>query len=317
MADQSDADAVAERAAARDAPGDVDGASAERLSFPEDGTPIVDVEAHAEGELIGGISKIYRPPVPIHPSGDPIYAEREITINPYPPRAGQPTEICAEIRNPTDVTQTFTVTFSVANFGIGLPFHPINTRVVVLPPHSFKTVCVMWVPPFAGHFCAQITIAQPGHEPVWSQRNMDVGEIFIPGQPSTLMFPVGNPTTKPATVTLGLVPHVEGWNIALSQDVLPNLAPNAVRMVTLTVTPPLNQPFPEPDAPVVDVEAYIGRELIGGFRKLFHPPVPVHPPKDPIYAESEIFIDPYPVQQGLADRRSGRWSSTRPMMRSK
>jgi hypothetical protein len=271
----------------------------DNVLFPEDSTPIVDVEAHAEGELIGGIRKIYRPPIPIHPSGDPVYAEREITINPYPPRAGQPTEICAEIRNPTDVTQTFTVTFSVANFGIGLPFHPINTRLVTLPPHSFKTVCVMWVPPFAGHFCAQITIVQPGHEPVWSQRNLDVGEIFIPGQPSTLMFPVGNPTTKPATVTLGLVPHIAGWAIALSQDVLPNLAPNAVRMVTLTVIPPLNQPFPEPNAPVVDVEAYIGRELIGGFRKLFHPPVPVHPPKDPIYAESEIFIDPYPVQLGL------------------
>ena len=79
-----------------------------------------------QGELIGGFRKIYRPPVPIHPSGDPIYAESEITINPYPPRAGQPTEICAEIRNPTDVTQTFTVTFSVANFGIGLPFHPTS-----------------------------------------------------------------------------------------------------------------------------------------------------------------------------------------------
>ena len=69
--------------------------------------------------------------------------------------------------------------------------------------------------------------------------------------------------------------------------------------------------------PVVDVEAYIGRELIGGFRKLFHPPVPVHPPEDPVYAESEIFIDPYPVQHGPADASSGRWSSTRPMMRSK
>ncbi len=268
------------------------------VPFPEDEAPIVDVEAHGRGELIGGFRKIYRPPIPIHPSGDPIYAESEIHINPYPPRAGQPTEICAEVRNPTDVTRTVTVTFSVANFGIGLPFHPINTRVVTLPPHSTQMVCVMWVPPFAGHFCAQITIALPGHEPIWSQRNMDVGEIFIPGQPSTLVFPVGNPTTRPATVTLGLVPHVEGWVIELSQDVLPNLAPNAVRPVTLTVTPPLNQPFPEPDAPVVDVEAYIGRDLIGGFRKLFHPPIPVHPPRDPAYAESEIFIDPYPVWPG-------------------
>jgi hypothetical protein len=265
------------------------------VAFPEDDTPIVDVEAHAQGDLIGGFRKIYRPPIPIHQPRDPVYAEREIHITPYPPRAGQPTEICAEVRNPTAVPQTFTVTFSVANFGIGLPFHPIATRVITLPPHSTRMVCVTWVPPIAGHFCAQITIGQPGHEPVWSQRNMDVGEIFVPGQLSTLRFPVGNPTTRTVTVTLGMVPHVEGWSFELSQDVLPNLAPNAVRMVTLTVTPPVGQPFPEPDAPVVDVEAYIGRELIGGFRKLFHPPVPVHPPKDPVYAESEIFIDPYPV----------------------
>ena len=269
------------------------------VPLPPDDTPVVDVEGYLQGRLIGGFRKIYRPPVPIHPIGDPVYAESEIHINPYPPRERQPTEICAEIRNPTDFTQTFTVTFSVANFGIGLPFQPIHTRSVTLPPHSFKTVCVMWVPPFAGHFCAQIAIVQPGAEPVWSQRNMDVGEIFVPGQPSTLVFPVGNPKPEPVTVTLGLVPHVNGWSLELSQDVLPNLAPNERRAVTLTVTPPLDQAFPEPDAPVVDVEAYVGRELIGGFRKLFHPPVPVHPPKDPIYAESEIFIDPYPVRLGL------------------
>jgi hypothetical protein len=269
------------------------------VAFPEDDTPIVDVEAHAQGDLIGGFRKIYRPPIPIHPPGDPVYAESEIHINPYPPRERQPTEICAEVRNPTDVTQTFTVTFSVANFGIGLPFHDIARPIVVtLPPHSTRMVCVTWVPPFGGHFCAQIKIEVPGHAPVLSQRNMDVGEIFVPGQPSTLVFPVGNPTSSPATVTLGMVPHVEGWMFELSQDVLPSLAPNAVRMVTLTVIPPVGQPFPEPDAPVVDVEAYIGRELIGGFRKLFHPPVPVHPPKDPLYAESEIFIDPYPVWPG-------------------
>jgi hypothetical protein len=264
--------------------------------FPEDDTPIVDVEAYIGHELIGGFRKIYRPPITIHPAGDPIYAESEIHINPYPPGKRQPTEICTDIRNPTDVTQTFTVTFAVANFGIGLPFHDIARPIAVtLPPHSIKTVCITWVPPFGGHFCAKITIETPGHDPVWSQRNMDVGEIFVPGQPSMLVFPVGNSITQVATVTLGLVPHIDGWGIALSQVVLPNMQLNETRLVTLTVTPPLNQPFPPPESPVVDVEGYIGRELIGGFRKILLPPVPVHPPKDPPYAESEIFIDPYPV----------------------
>jgi hypothetical protein len=268
--------------------------------LPQDDTPVVDVEAHAAGQLIGGFRKLYRPPVPIHQPQDPIYAESEIHITPYPPREREPTEICVDVRNPTNMTQTFTVTFAVANFGIGLPFHDIARPIAVtLLPNSIKRVCITWVPPFGGHFCAQVTIQVGNHDPVHSQRNMDVGEVFIPGQPSVFPFPVRNPTTGTVTVTLGMVPHVENWALELSQDVLPNMKPDETRPVTLTVIPPVGQPFPQPDEPVVDVEAYIGRELIGGFRKLFNPPVPVHVPKDPPYAESEIFVDPYPTRVGI------------------
>lgn len=268
--------------------------------LPEDDTPIVDIEGHAEGRLIGGFRKLFRPPVPIHRPPDPIYAESEITINPYPPHAGQPTEICVDLRNPTEVSQTMTVTFGVAAFGIGLPFRDIaRPLVVTLPPHSIKRVCVTWVPPFGGHFCARVTIRLPGHEPFWSQRNMDVGEILVPGEPSSLRFPVGNPTGQVATVTLGLVSHLPGWQIALFPDVLPALQPGETRPVTLTVTPPRQNALPEPGSPVVDVEGFINGRLIGGIRKLYYPPIPVHPPQDPLYAESEIFIDPYPTRQNL------------------
>jgi hypothetical protein len=266
---------------------------------PEDGAPVVDVEGYIGRDLLGGFRKIYHPPVPIHRPQDPIYAESEIHINPYPPREREPTEICADVRNPTDMTQTITVTFAVANFGIGLPFHDIVRPITVtLPPNSIKQVCVTWVPPFGGHFCAQVTIQLGNHQPVWSQRNMDVGEILIPGVPSLRPFLVGNPTTDTVTVTLGLVPHLDGWQIGLSQDVLPNMLAYETRMVTLTVTPPRNAPEPEDGAPVVDVEGFIGGELIGGFRKIYHPPVPIHQPKDPVYAESEIFVDPYPTRPG-------------------
>ena len=277
--------------------------------LPPDDTPVVDVEAHTigassadpiGGRLIGGFRKIYRPPVPIHRPQDPVYAESEIHINPYPPRERQPTEICVDVRNPTDVTQTITVTFAVANFGIGLPFHDIARPIAVtLPPNSIKQVCITWVPPFGGHFCARVTLQMGDHLPVWSQRNMDVGEILIPGVPSNLRFSVGNPTNGVVTVTLGMVPHLDGWQARLSQGVLRNMAPQETRVVTLTVTPPLDMSEPEDGAPVVDVEGFIGRDLIGGFRKIYHPPVPIHQPRDPVYAESEIFVDPYPTQPGL------------------
>jgi len=64
-----------------------------------------------------------------------------------------------------------------------------------MSPNSVKRVCVTWVPPFGGQFCARVTLETANHEPVWSQRNMDVSEVLIPGRPSTLVFPVGNPTT--------------------------------------------------------------------------------------------------------------------------
>ena len=268
--------------------------------LPQDETPVVDVEGYAAGQLIGGFRKIYRPPVPVHAPGDPPYAESEISINPYPPDEREPTEICVDVRNPTNQTQTITVTFAVANFGIGLPFHDIARPIAVtVPANSSKRVCITWVPPFGGHFCAQVTLTVAGHTPVLSQRNMDISEILIPGRPAPYTFMVGNPTGQAATVTLGLIPHIDGWVISLSQDVLTNLQPGAVRPVTLTVTPAQSMSMPLDGAPVVDVEGYIGAQLIGGFRKIYRPPVPIHVPGDPVYAESEIFVDPYPTQAGL------------------
>ena len=101
-------------------------------SMPEPGTVIADLEALYTADqqplsLLGGIRKEFHPPIPIHQPGDPPYAEREITINPYPPRAGEPTQICVELRNPTAFTQTINVEFAIANFGIGLPFTPIQS----------------------------------------------------------------------------------------------------------------------------------------------------------------------------------------------
>jgi len=268
------------------------------LTLPADNTPIVDVEAYAEGvggevRLIGGFRKIHRPPVPLHPFPDPPYAEREITVEPYPPRAGEPTEICVELRNPTPVAQTVTVQFSWAAFGIGVPFTPIDgLQPVHLPPFSVVKECIHWIPPVGGHVCLQVELFVPGYQPQRSQRNIDVAEPLEPLTPHTRVFPVGNPFDHPVTITLGLIPHLDGWRFELSQDVLPNVAPGAVREVSLTVTPP--EELPPDRTSIVDVEAYAEGRLIGGFRKIFRPPVPIHRPRDPIYAESEIFIHPYP-----------------------
>jgi hypothetical protein len=265
------------------------------VPLPNDGRPIVDVEAFAEGELIGGFRKIHRPPIQLHPFPDPPYAEREITVHPYPPRAGEPTEVCVELRNPTPFPQDVKVQFSWADFGIGIPFTPINgLRPVHLPPYSVVKECIHWIPPVSGHVCLQVELFMDGYATQRSQRNIDVNEPLVPGEPHGLRFPVGNPVGHQATIELGLVPHLEGWGLELVPNVLENMEPGEERLVELIVTPPQGVPLPEDGQPIVDVEAFVAGKLIGGFRKIYRPPVPIHRPKDPIYAESEIVIHPYP-----------------------
>jgi hypothetical protein len=270
--------------------------------LPGDGDPIVDVEAYAEGRLIGGFRKIFRPPVPVHQPRDPVYAESEISVDPYPALPGVPTELGVEVFNPTDEDQVVTATFSVAAFGIGLPFETAhiapNPIRIFVPAHGAARGHAIWTPPlWRGKFCVRVELEMAGHEPVWSQRNIDVGEPLRPGEPHQLVFPVGNPLDHDATINLGLVPHKAGWAFSLDPDTLRDLAPGQTMSVTLTVTPPPEEPLGTGE-PIVDVEAYVGGELIGGFRKVDVPPVPIHKPHERGYAESEIAIDPYPPQQG-------------------
>jgi hypothetical protein len=79
--------------------------------------------------------------------------------------------------------------------------------------------------------------------------------------------------------------------------VLPNVVPGQPVEVTLTVTPPMEVELGTGE-PIVDVEAFVEGELLGGFRKLDRPPVPIHKPHEKGYAESEIMVEPYPPQVG-------------------
>ena len=242
--------------------------------------------------------------MPIHRPKDPIYAETEIGVDPYPVVPGQPVKLSVEVRNPTSHDQVVMAHFSVANFGIGLPFSDAhilpNPVPIYVPANGAARGEVLWqAPGWRGKFCVRVTLHLEGSDlELWSQRNIDVGEPLRPGVGHALTFPVGNPTDQTADVTLGLVSHVPGWEINLSPDLLPGMAPGEVREVTLTVQPPAGEPLPPDGTVVVDVEAYIEGRLIGGFRKILRPPVPLHKPHEKQYAESEIVVWPYPPHQG-------------------
>ena len=240
----------------------------------------------------------FPPPVSFLTGSWPDYASEALSATPYPPRAGEPTHLCAVLQS-NDLTQTYTPTlqFSVTSgFGIGLALNPIaSADPIVVPPMEQVNVCVTWVPPFAGNFVFGARLVLAGYPDQDALRAMDVDEPLQPNTPHSLVFIVRNPTSNPATITLGLIPHPPGWSISLSQDVF-NLAGGGVAPCTLTVTPPDDLWIDE--SVVVDVEGYIGTTLIGGIRKTFSAPLILHHPPDPIFAESEITINPYPPAAG-------------------
>ena len=209
----------------------------------------------------------------LNTSSDPIYASSEISINPYPTLAGEPTIVSVDLENPTNNEIAISVAFSYAEFGIGLPFYPIDGSInLVIPPHEIAQPAVVWIPPHGGLWCIQVVVAMPDQQEIIAQRNIDVMEPLLPGVTHELTFQVGNPLDHTVDITMGIVPHVSGWGIELYPDRLLNMQAGEVRLVTLSVTPPQGTPLPPDGTIIVDVEAYAGHQLIGGFRKIFSSP---------------------------------------------
>jgi hypothetical protein len=232
-----------------------------------------------------------------------VYAETEIGVDPYPVVPGRPTKLSVELHNPTGVDRIVTARFSIAPFGIGLPFSTAhiapNPIQIFVPRWGAARGHVIWQPPsWTGKFCVRVELEMEGHEPIESRRNIDVGEPLRPGRPHSLTFPVGAwPYTETLTITLGLKKHLPGWEMSVSPMTLTNVTQEQPVSATLTVTPPVQARLGT-GHPIVDVEAFVNGRLLGGFRKLDRPPVPIHKPHEKEYAETEIRVDPDPPVQG-------------------
>jgi uncharacterized repeat protein (TIGR01451 family) len=269
----------------------------------------VDPATGAPNRMIGGIRKYDYPPVPPSQPGEPIFAEREIRVHPYPLITGQPTQVCATLANNTGVTQTVTVEFHMSTLGIGLIGNvipavgtPPNPQTVVIPPHSSIVACMTFLPSTPGHHCLSIKLSMPGADGrpngyvTWSYQNLDVAELLEPGLLTDVPIPVANPTAMTATITLVVNNTCPGWTATVSPTVLYNVGPNSsdVRTVILTVTPPAG---PLGSNCHIDLEAYINGVLIGGVRKIDRPPT-APPITEPPYAEYEITAHPDPPVVG-------------------
>ncbi len=241
------------------------------------------------------------PPVTF-PNHNPPYAEQEIQIYPYPLVTGHATDLSVRVRNLLSTTQIITVTFEGASFGIGQSFGPTpanapthNPRVVTLPALGTVEVHMNWTPIVSGHYCIRVKIEGQGFAPIYTYRNLDVMEDLRPGVTDVLTFTVGNPTAAMANVLLVVDNTCPGWNVTVDPTVLLNMAPGEERKAHLNVTPP--NPVILGTACHIDVQGWIGDQLIGGIRKLDVPPVNL-PHADPSWLEKEISTLPDPLVTG-------------------
>jgi uncharacterized repeat protein (TIGR01451 family) len=239
------------------------------------------------------------PPI-ILPNTGPMYAEDEISIDPYPLFIGHPSTIQVRLHNASATAQTVNVAFQTSpdRFGIGIPFNTFDSDVVTIPAGGSAIAEATFTPAESGHYCIQIVITGPGlNEPLVTQRNLDVTENLQPGVPDDLTFIVGNPTAATADVNLVVFNNCPGWSAVISSPaggVLTGMAPGETRPATLTVTPP--NPVTLGSGCHIDVEGWIGDQLIGGIRKLDVPPVHLPSNVVPPWEEREIsFIPEVPV----------------------
>ncbi len=262
------------------------------------------------GLLIPGyppiISNVVTHPVTCPPVGfpndQPPYAESEVQVTPYPLITGTPSDISVRVSNNSGAPQTITVDFQTSpnRFGIGLDFNTFSSRVVTIPAHSSAIVHTTFTPVSSGHYCIQIKVQGGGFAPIYTQRNLDVTEDLKPGQADNLVFKVRNNSNVTTDIALVVDNTCPGWSAVVSPAVLTGMAPNEVRDATLTVTPP--DPVVLGSACHIDVQGWIGDQLIGGIRKLDVPPV--HLPHDvqPSWLEPEISTVPSPPVLGQTNQ---------------
>jgi uncharacterized repeat protein (TIGR01451 family) len=239
----------------------------------------IDVQGWINGKLIGGIRKLDVPPVRLQPSNPP-WEEKEISVNPDPPTPGQTISFCVELQNPLPFSRTVDLVYSYADFGAGIPFTPIQTRTVTLPPYSMDKYCINWPTPTTGtlHKCLLITLKQPGFQDQRSQHNVDFVRPIHGFAGITVTFGIDNP--DPFTRTLIISPVLVGidpnlWIPHILPDPPPDLMPNETRMFTFELVPAVNAMATDVtaasndsgfgDSNRAEVGVYLDDELLSGF----------------------------------------------------
>ncbi len=234
---------------------------------------------------------------PVVPAGaQPPWAEDEIGLYPYPLVAGRATEFSVRVRNLSDTVQTMTATFELAQpigglrLGIGLNYAPVvnrnNPRRVTVAPGGYAIVELSdWLPAVSGLACVRVKLENPAFAPLYTERCLDTTEDLRPGVPDTFIFPVRNPRAGTETIRIAIDNTCPGWQVSAPYSLTLAGGASVNALTTVTPTAPLGTECH------VDVQGWIGEDLIGGYRKIDIPPVHL-PHASPPWEEREISTIP-------------------------
>ncbi len=234
---------------------------------------------------------------PVVPAGaQPPWAEDEIGLYPYPLVAGRATEFSVRVRNLTDTVQTMTATFELAQpigglrLGIGLNYAPVvnrnNPRPVTVAPRGYAIVELTdWLPTVSGLACVRVKLENPAFAPLYTERCLDTTEDLRPGVPDSFVFPVRNPRAGTETIRIAIDNTCPGWQVSAPYSLTLAGGASVNALTTVTPTAPLGTECH------VDVQGWIGEDLIGGYRKIDIPPVHL-PRASPPWEEREISTIP-------------------------
>lgn len=240
------------------------------------------------------------PPIGL-PNTQPVFAEDELKADPYPLVSGVSTLLSVRVQNLTSSSVPVTVQFQVAPadtpLGVGLAYTTVATASASLPGSGQAVLTANYIPVTSGNRCFQALVSTPGYAPLETQSCLDLTEDFQPGHTEHPVLVLRNDTGSAQTYNLVVDNTCPGWSASVDPAVITGLAAGASHDITLNVTPP--NPLTLGSGCHIDVQAWIGGELVGGVRKLDLPPVHLPTNINPPWEEPEITFNPDPPVEGV------------------
>jgi regulation of enolase protein 1 (concanavalin A-like superfamily) len=200
------------------------------------------------------------------------YVAGSIFIIPYPPVYGQDTTIGVTLHNPYNHTLHISrADFQISGLTVGGYFTSVgDLSDISLQANETRIFSIIWNATVGGHHCIRVVLTySPATQAL--QRNLDVEYEVIQGERGEVSFSLVNPFETSKVMTLKVnkqlsseaTLEIDGRVYDTSSDIVIEVAPGQELHATLRIQ--TSNTVPEDG--VVDIEAYVDGQLIGGVRK--------------------------------------------------